>query len=381
MKLNQALQTIAVALATATPAPAVAAPAGRVAAMHQPTQLTFSTHQNTAFGQAMQQALADLQHTLSQRLCMPLTAKPLAAVTPPECPHQSQGNVAVLHAVVLRDGVFHRVFSTHSQLLEQPVSLGSVGKAVLAVPLLAHAGALAGEQWCVQAFGGFRNASGDMGHASCAETGAHVSASHAMATSDNLATIWRIRQLPAQQVRQQLQSVGISNVPGDYHPGIAAALGVVTYTPRQALECFDALLSGSAQRAALVSGSSAAASGLAQWCAAAVATQQGRVFVTQMLQAPTLTGGTASVLRHAMPGATALRAKTGTPANASAVGTGKVLLASFSREGRRYTVLLALLSPKAAVPISPSLAISDLRPFLEIINAHTTRAASSPRPN
>lgn len=334
-------------------------------------QLTYQLTGNSAFGRAMSEQLQQSGERMVGRLCLPLVEGAVLRSKPVGCPKDHEQAHAVLHAVVLRDGEIWRLYSTHPKLLEAPVSLGSISKAVVGVPLLAHANARADEVWCPQTFGGFHNADGSSGVADCHASHAEVPATVAMARSNNLATIWRLRQLPAQATRDHLKSLNIANVPTDYHPGIAVALGVVEVSPRQTVECFDALISGSPRRAAMVQRAPAKPSAYAQWCAGAVAQPAGSQFVHTMLSAPADLGGTARFLRSALPGADALYAKTGTPANAQRMDNGKALVGSFSRQGHRYTFLLALLSSRVASPLAPHLAAADLRGFVEVIDRHT----------
>ena len=333
----------------------------------QPIELTFSMQKNLAFSAAAQEALVKLQTAMNHRLCMPLTAAGLSGPRPANCIAASQSLRGIAHVLVLKDGLLHRIYSTNPRLIEQPASLGSIGKAVLAVPLLAHAGANPLELWCVQAYGDFRNANGFRGETDCLVQGAQISAAKAIGTSNNLALIWRVRQFPAASVREALVQLGIRNVPDSYHPGIAAALGIVEYSPRQAVECFDALISGQATRAALVKKATAGASALAQWCADARHSSRGQHFIDHLLTAAVQPGGTAAALVGNFPKASGLRAKTGTAANASDLDTGKVVVGSLVRSGHRYTFFVALLSPSASVPLAPALHLSDLRGLLNLV--------------
>ena len=254
------------------------------------------------------------------------------------------------------------------------------------VPLLAQHGAKPDEMWCVQAMANLQNAGGFRGHGRCDGPAAWVSATQALARSNNLAVLWRLKQLPAPALRKALQQTGIGNVPLDYHPAVAVAMGSLEYTPRQALECFDAMASGQAQRAAVVLGTKAVASPIARWCMAALATPNGRAFVSQLLAAPAGAHGTAAFLPGVFAGATELRAKTGTPSDGAGNDTGKVLVMSFRRGGHRYTALVAWLSPRPSIPLASRLDAADLLPVLRIVNAHTQDSApgnaakSLPRP-
>jgi hypothetical protein len=337
-------------------------------------QLTYGLRDNTAFGRAMLDQLQRSGEQMNGRLCIALTKGSALRTRPAVCPTDKDKAQAVLHAVVLRDGDIWRIFSTHPKLLETPVSLGSISKAVLGVPLLAHVHARSDERWCPQAFGGFRNADGSTGVVDCHGGHSELPATLAMAKSNNLATIWRLRQLPAQATREQLRPLGVANVPADYHPGVAVALGVVEVSPRQTLECFDALVSGNPRRAAMVQRATAKPSGYASWCAEAAGDPVGGQFVHTMLSAPADVGGTARFLRSALPGSDNLYAKTGTPANAQRLDTGKALVGSYSRQGHRYTFLVALLSSRTDSPLAQHLDAIDLRGFVDVINQHSLNA-------
>jgi hypothetical protein len=318
--------------------------------------------------------LARLGERMDGRLCVALVKGAALRTRPAVCPKDTDKAQAVLHAVVLRDGDIWKFFSTHPTLFEAPASLGSISKAVVGVPLLAHAHATSDERWCPKTFGGFRNADGSTGVGDCHDGHAEVPATLAIAKSNNLATIWRLRQLPVQATRDRLKLLGIANVPVDYHPGIAVALGVVEVSPRQTVECFDALASGNPRRAAIVQRATAKPSAYAQWCADAVRAPTGSHFVRTMLSAPAEVGGTARFLRSALPGSENLYAKTGTPANGQRMDTGKALVGSYSRQGHRYTFLLALLSSRADSPLAQQLNATDLRGFVDVINQHTLNA-------
>ena len=353
--------------------------AGAVAADRLPpqVQLTFDIKDNMAYGQSVRDALRTMQGRLKGRLCHPLHAGATLAMRPEFCSAGKAEEPAVVHAVVLRDAAIWRLYSSHPALLEQPMSMGSVSKAIGAVPLLAHSGAHAGEQWCRQYLAGFRNADGNTGYTDCKSAKAHVPAELAMGRSDNLATIWRLRQLAPEIVRKQLRQIGVHNVPDNYHPGIALALGIVEYSPRQALECFDALASGQAIRAAMVDHATAAPTAMAGWCSSAVTTPAGRELADRLLAAPAKAYGTAAFLPDLFKGATAVLAKTGTPADAQDHDTGKLLLTSFLRGGHRYTVLVAVMSPTPALPLAARLASSDLRDLFTVAEQHTRPSAAA----
>ena len=350
-----------------------------------PVVLTMNAADNQAFVAAVRAILAAPPPALAARLCLPLVSSPVLPMKVPlsvvprrpmACAPLKPAEHAVVHVAVLRDGKFWRLFSTHPGRLDAATSLGSVAKSIGAVPLLALYGAKPDELWCVQAVANLKNADGFRGHALCDDPAAWVTAESALARSNNLAILWRLKQLPASALRESLEQAGVGNVSRQYHPAVALALGLVEYTPRQALECFDAMASGLAQRATIVQGAKAAASPTAHWCRAALATPRGQAFVSQLLAAPAGVNGTAAFLPAVFAGATELRAKTGTPSDSAGNDTGKVLVMSFKRGGHRYTALVAWLSPTPSTPLATRLEAADLVPLLRIVNSHIPSGAS-----
>ena len=364
------------AMRLAVLAAALAWPHGAAATAPDAVQLTFDLAGNEAFAEQIHAALTKTQRRMTGRLCHALGADlPLTGSRPAGCESQARSDSAIVHAYVLRDGLIWRLYSSHPRMMEEPGSLGSVSKTLGAVPLLAKAGAQLGEQWCVHQFQGIANADGSTGYPDCRAAGARIGAVAALARSNNLATIWRLRELPEAQMRRDLLAAGVHNVPRDSSVAVAVALGVIEYTPRQALECFDALVAGQARRAAMVTQAVAAPSDFARWCASARSTPSSVAFVDGLLAAPADPGGTAAFLRGAIPGAAQLRAKTGTPSTASRLDTGKLLVASYQRGGHRYTFLLGLLAPKPSMPLSPKLNATDLLDLVKVINLHTPHQA------
>lgn len=342
---------------------AVCTARGSEAPMPPKVYLTLGVAANAEFGQGVQVQLAALQQRLAGRLCHPLSL-PGPAKRPHFC--EGEDERAVVHVVVLKNGAIWRLASTHPAYLEQPAQIGSLAKALVAVPILARAGARTEEQWCVQAVAGIRNADGFGGHDQCSERGAMIDATFAMARSNNLATIWRLRQLSAGHVQRELDTAGIVAAPGRFHPGLAVALGMLEVTPRQALECFDGLARGQARRANITQNSQGAPTQMASWCAGATATPQGRAVVDGLLRAPASAGGTASFLPAMLPAAAQWRAKTGTPTDAAARATGKLLLFSLRHGGHLYTALLSVASPKPSWPLAEHLASSDLAGLVNV---------------
>ena len=330
--------------------------------------LTLDIQANAALAERIRSDLAAMQTRLRGRLCQPLVEGLPLAGRPAGCQVGAPGRAdpslvpAVVQVVVLREGLIWRFATTHPAQFEQPWPLGSLGKAVLAVPTLARAGASAGEQWCVQALPGIRNADGSTGSTNCSGPGAvTISAVRALASSNNLATIWRLRQLPAAHVANELGAAGILRLPTDYHPGIAATLGMLEVTPRQALECFDALAGGSARRAAITLRATAAPTPMARWCAGSTTQPAAQTFINAMLRAPAEPGGTAAFVHGEAPGIELLGAKTGTPTNDATQNTGKSLLFSFRVRQARYTALVSVVSPRPAWALGVGLASRDLR--------------------
>ena len=351
-----------------------------VAAMPSAFKLNYDVAGNLGFAIDVVAALRTVQRSMAGELCLPLIADEPILLTPVACPAAEPGQRAIVTVAVLRDGVVARLYASHSETFERPLPLGSLSKAVVGVPLLAHAGARADERWCEQAYGGFRNSDGFQGVANCDRV-AGVPAPWALARSNNLATLWRLRRIAEAETRKVLNQAGVGNVGADYLPAVGVALGIVELSPRQALECLDALASGIAVRAAIVEDAIAPPTHLALWCAAAVSTPARRSFVETMLSAPRRRGGTAEFASALLPRGTKLLIKTGTPSNAERMDTGKALLGSFLSGGVRHTFLIAVLSPNPAAPLGRRLAGSHLAPVLEVIaddaNASAPQRVSS----
>lgn len=363
------------------PRTAHAAPPASAPALPAPVRLAFDQAANARYAAEVTEALAAIQRRLTGRLCQPLLPGLPLALRPAACGAEQADARALVHAVVLRDGVFWRSFSTHPRTLEEPLMLGSVSKALAGVPLLALGGANADEHWCVEAFAGIANADGYRGVADCTVPAAQMPAQLAMAKSNNLAMVWRLRRLPDRWMRLQLKQAGAHNVPATSAVSVAVALGTVEYTPRQALECFDALVAGRARRAAMVATAPIHASPFARWCASAARTPDARRFIDRMLAAPAGPQGTAGFAVGLLPGAAGLAAKTGTPSTTERLDTGKVLVASFRRGGHRYTFFLSLLSLKPSQALATKLNASDLADLVRVVDRHTRpNSKADPRP-
>lgn len=338
-------------------------------------ELTLDWHANAAFGGRVEGELARLQQRLAGRLCHPLTNTPLAT-RPAFCAAEPTG--ATVHVIVLRRSVFWRVYSTHPAGLEGPLPIGSVAKAVLAVPLLAKAGAKATETWCIQALAGLRNADGSTGFAGCDAPGARIGAMHALARSNNLATAWRLRQIDAGWLHRELTQAEVRGIPADVHPALAATLGIADITPRQLLECFDALArSGEARRAAMARHARAPVTPMAAWCAGAVATAGGSALARRLLAAPAEPGGTAAFLPALLPAAKGWRAKTGTPTDDAGRDTAKLLVFSAGHQGAVYTALIAIASPKPAWPLTDGVPSAELRGIANVVASEIAASEAS----
>lgn len=369
------ISAVAASLAWLAPARAAAADAvgpGRI-------ELTLDWQANAAFAARVDGALARLQQSLVGRLCHPITDVALA-MRPAFCAADPAG--AIVHVVVLRDSAFWRIYSTHPAGIEGPLPIGSLAKAVLVVPLLAKAGASADETWCEQALPGLRNADGSTGVTDCAARGPGIGAVRAIAKSNNLATVWRLRRIDTAQLQRELLLAEVRGIPAGVHPAIAATLGIVDLSPRQVLECFDALArAGDARRATIVQHARAAATPLATWCAGAASAAGGAVLVHRLLAAPAQPGGTAAFLPSLLPRASAWHAKTGTPTNDAGHDTAKLLLFSVAYGRATYTALVAIASPRPAWPLAASISSTELRGVANVVATEIAAGSGSRSPS
>ena len=361
---------------------------GTIPAADLPVEVTVDTAANMRFSKAVNHTLLAMQSRMQDRLCHPLLPR---VTLPPTRPAYCEGTVekglppAITQVVVLREGQIWRWAMSHPAQFEQRWPVGSLSKAIIALPLLAIDGARPDERWCPQAIDGLHNADGGAGVADCHISTAELSATAAMAKSNNLATIWRLKRVPLSHLRNELVKAGLQPTADQIHPAVAAALGMIELTPRQALECFDALASGQARRAAMTSHARAPASPFAQWCAKSATTPAARRFVLQMLTAPAVGGGTAAFVPGLRPNVGRVLAKTGTPTNDQGHATAKHLLTSFKHGGVRYTSLVSITAPKPAWPLGTALSAIDLKELVGVIahsldQAHpTARSTHQPK--
>lgn len=337
-------------------------------------RLTLDVQANAALAQEVRANLAALQAKLRGQLCYSLTKDAPLLQRPEKCHRGPEGHadldsaLAVVQVVVLRESLVHRLVVSHPAQFEQPWAVGSISKTVLAVPILARAGASEKEPWCIESLPGLRNANGSTGDSGCGGPNAQtISAASAIAHSNNLATIWRLRKLAAKEVTAELESAGLKRIPGDYHPGIAIALGMLELSPRQTLECFDALVSGSAKRAAITLYAKAAPSAMARWCEENTKAPAARAFTRAMLQAPGQAGGTANFIRSELKPALLLGSKTGTPTNDETQDTGKSIVFAFALPHGRYSALISIVSPRPSWPLGFNLVTKDLLPLVRAV--------------
>lgn len=384
------MQDIAVAVAFATGLPVGTAlgasgltkPASVPAASAEAVRLTLDTTRNKALERSINAALASIERQHVTQLCYALTG----AVTKPVRPTYCQGPVdrqlrAGLVVVVLRNGAIVRLVSAGGASLERPMPMGSLAKMFLGVPTLALQGAKPDESWCRRAMPGLRNADGFEGVVHCDMPDAHRSATEALATSDNLAMIWRLNRIDPQVIEQQLAHADVTWPAGEVAPAVAMALGVVELSPRQVIECHEALVTGRARRATIVAGGRGEPTALARWCAQSVATPQRRAFVDTMLAAPLRPGGTASFLPAMADRAAWLTAKTGTPTTRDTLDSGKLLVFSARVRGARFTVFIGLASPRPNWPLARRLATSELQPLVAALLGDLSEpSVQRPRP-
>lgn len=382
--------------ASAQPAPVAAV---------APLQLGYDAAANLGFERQVHDVIRQMQAEGAGLLCLPLLAdQPAGSATKAadsraewaDCGSGTSPSAnATFHVLMLRDGAFWRFASSYEPGIDKPLGLGSVSKAVLALPMLALTGARDDEWWCdhqgARRVGGEARGAGpeeqdDLGSTAAEDmavrattvavcpTASRISPQAAFAASRNAALIERMRQIPADLIRDNLATAQLQGATTIRHPAVAVPLGLVELTPRQAVECFDALATGQARRAALLRNAIAEPSAMARWCAQAVADPQRRSYVHTMLVAPGATGGTAAYATQSLPpapkGTPAPLAKTGTPSDATRKDLGKTLLLSFEVGTHRYTVLIALVSPSPVMPMARRLPGDFLRPLVRLVGQH-----------
>jgi hypothetical protein len=371
MKRFQITRTWVLALAVVLDGSAAADGSALGSAQPGRIDLTIDWQADQNFAVRVSAELAALQQRLDGRLCHAVSGVPLVN-RPAFC--SSEARPAAVHVAVLRDSAFWRSYSTHPAALERPFPIGSVAKAVIAVPLLAKADARPDETWCVQALPGLRNADGSTGAPGC---NIRISALQAIASSNNLATIWRLQQIEPARLRQSLSEAQIRGVPADVQPAVAATLGIAQVSPRQVLECFDALArSGEARRAVITRHAGAAPTPMATWCAGAVETGAQRALVRALLSAPAESGGTAAFLPSLLTGASGWRAKTGTPTDDVGYDTAKLLVFSVVHRQRVYTGLIAISSPLPSWPLAASISSAELKGLAKVVAAEIAESAA-----
>lgn len=355
-----------------------------------PLELGYDAAANARFEQDVRGVLRTMAVNAVTPLCLPLTSEqesskggPAAATAKPAagCDDKPPAAMAAtVHVMMLRDGAIWRIASSFAPGIDKPLVMGSTAKAVLALPVLALDNARADERWCertstlstaedaVAAIDDGR--SPDMPPTPC-PPGVNIAARKAFAESRNAALIDRMRGIPAEQIREHLASAQVQGAAELRHPAVMVPLGLVDLTPRQTVECFDALASGQSRRAAFLRRANAGASAMARWCAAAVSDPRRKAYVHTMLRAPAERGGTAEFATLALSAGSGstltLLAKTGTPSDARRRDLGKTLLVSFETGGHRYTALLAVVSPSRAQALALRLPGDFLAPLLRLL--------------
>lgn len=349
-----------------------------------PVELGFDATANLGFANDVTRLLQRMAADERNQLCLQLPATsanagppPATRKPPPDCGVlRSPVPAATVHIVMLRNGAIWRIASSFEPGIDRPLGLGSLAKAVLALPLLALDDGHVEEQWCespIETAGGGEASAPAPATAEC-PPGARIGARAAFAASRNGALIDRLRRIPADRIRDHLVTAQMRGGAALRHPAVAVPLGLIELTPRQALECFDALASGQARRAAFLRNPLAEATLMSRWCADVVSSPRRLAYVHAMLRAPGEADGTASFAVQALP--TALRggpvplAKTGTPSDAERQDLGKTLLMSFLVGAHRYTALLAVVSPRPDAPLARRLPADFLLPLVRLVGQH-----------
>lgn len=340
-------------------------------------RLTLDAARNAALARSLDRSLAVVERRLAGQLCHRLGAKSPQASRPDHC--RGDDLPAPFITVVLRDGDIARLVMRNGASLERPFPMGSITKLVLGVPALALENAAIDEHWCPRAVAGLRNASGFEGVTGCEQRADLLPARKAMATSDNLAWAWRLAQIAPERLGSHMRRAGVTLPDSQVAPAVAMALGMASLSPRQVLECHEALLTGRSRRASIVAVGTAEPMPIANWCATAAGRASRRGFVETMLHAPLGSGGTASFLPPMGQRVEWLSAKTGTATTDDTLDSAKVLLFSLRSNGHRYTVLIGLASPRPNWPFGKRVASAELRPLVEsvladIVTAPTPRA-------
>lgn len=329
--------------------------------------LSYALNANAQFSKQIELARESTARKLNGKLCIPLAGEKLVR-KPRACPEQDNSQEVIVHAMILRDGVVWRFYSSHSWAYDRAQSFGSIAKVVPGLAYLAQQHAHTGERWCQKSFLTFQNADGFRGHSNCAHPDAHVTPIEAIAKSNNLAFRWRLAQEDQGQLRAVMSEMDIHGVDKDYDPAINVAFGHTGLSPRQILECFDALVSGTARRAAFIKDAAAPPSRIARWCAKSVSEPSRHQYVKTMLAAPSREG-TSRHLQAMFPEGIVIHSKTGTP-SITRLDLGKALVATLQHGGHRYTFLAAALSPSPSAPLSPRLGSGDFSEIHRVISNH-----------
>jgi hypothetical protein len=335
----------------------------------RPVVLSFDPIANSAFQAKAKKALGAAQTKLGKKLCLRIIMDDEAQQPTSNCFSPSSEETAVVQMYLARNGDVYRHFSTHAGAFDRPTSMGSISK-TLGVIALAESGASPEETWCSKKFFKVHNADGFAGHADCTAPGAQTPATERLARSDTLALLNRLRQLDEEWLRSRFLNAGISNTPLDYHPGIAAATGVLNLTPRQILELFHTIAAGSTRRITFVRGSPLPSSEVAQWARAVMAAPGPASYVRTLMATPvTNLHGTAHHLLPLLPLHAAVFAKTGTSQGDTQNVTGKFLAFSVATDNTIWTALVAVQVPRPDQTLGMGLQGSDFAPLHSLLAA------------
>lgn len=362
----------------------IALPAQSIAGLGQisrvPVQLTLDPKLQAEFAQETKDALYELSGSnLAKKLCLQLIQPESGASTgaqqvPGFCTSTGIAQVQIYAAV---NGHLIASYTTDGSALDRPTSAGSVAK-MIGLWLIARSGGSADEYWCPQAHAGIHNADGFAGVQTCTKASL-VDAATAVATSNNLAMIWRISQLDASWVRRELASIGITNVPTDHHPAAAVATGVIESTPRLIVTLMSAVVNETLRHPVSLTIQphfSALAMSQFQALQLGLAEPGVRLYLQTLLRQPIAhSRGTA---RH-MAGTLSANAiaKTGTPTSGDDETIGKFFAFATQRPDGEWGVgLVAVQSPTQAQMLGKKISGADFAPLHKVAARATLRSLS-----
>jgi len=192
--------------------------------------LSLNAAQNREFGEQIEKALADIEQRLGARLRLRLTG-----------PNDAADRAQVIVVVTDLDSNILRYFEAgpaHGFDTARPVA--SIGKALVAAPVLGHAGDTGETFYCNRSVPGVHNAGGHEGAATCRSPHAWVRARDAYAKSLTLAFINRLSAVPPDTLRQTAKSLGFT-LPADVPPETSVPLGLFEATPRSVLQAMTGI--------------------------------------------------------------------------------------------------------------------------------------------